>query len=300
MLNRNVTVAIRDLIPNQCYKFRLSGKSKMFNYDGVFTEFKAITHGYSEPTNFKWIDKTDKSVTVTWLDPEYKISQQKKDYYYEITVEPKCEECENLRLPVLRVPSDESSKIIQGLEPSKKYKITIETKFNIKIDQNCPTDYIEIERRGLNATVFATTLPPTPEMPIIFNITERTAMVNWTTAKVINENDTVWYTIRYRSINPNTTEKDDLGVDDTRRTMMTNTTLENLKRGKTYMVHLTVTSEELGQSQSSPAIIFKTVSLTNKSQVDLTQNLGMTENNLYMKGQKSIFSRHFNKLRERS
>ena len=297
MLNRDVTVAIRDLTPNLCYRFQLSGKSKKFNYDGVITEFKVVTHGYSEPTNFKWTDKTDKSVTVAWLDPEYKLSQEKKDYYYEITVKPQCEECGNLSLPKLRVPSEENSKQIQGLEPSKKYKITIETKFNIKIDQTCPTDYIRIKRNGLTATVLATTLPPTPEMPIISDITERTAMVNWTKAKVINENDPVWYTIRYTSINPNTTEKDDKGVDDTRRTKKNYTILENLKRGKTYKVHLTVTSEELGASEPSPAIIFKTISLTNQSQRDLTQNLGMNENNDYMKGQKLVFRRHINKLR---
>ena len=297
MLNRNVTVAIRDLIPNLCYRFQLSGKSKTFNYDGVITEFKVVTHGYSEPTNFKWTDKTDKSVTVTWLSPEFKLSPKKKDYYYEITVEPKCDECGNLSLPVLRVPSDKYSKIIQGLEPSKKYKITIETKFNTKIDQNCPTDYIKIERRGLNATVFATTLPPTPEMPIISNITETTAMVIWKKTKVINENDTVWYTIRYGSINPNTTEKDGKGVDDTRRTKLTNTTLKNLKRGRTYMVDLTVTSEELGASQRSPAIIFNTVSLTEQSQVDLTENLGMNENRRYMTGQKIVFNTLINEPR---
>ena len=298
MLNRDVTVAIRDLVPNRCYKFQLSGKSKTFNYDGIITEFKVVTHGYSEPTNFKWTDKTDKSVTVTWLDPEFKLSPKKKDYYYEITVERKCEECGNLSLPVLRVPSDKYSKEIQGLEPSKKYNITIETKFNIKIDQNCPTDYIKIEREGLKATVIATTLPPTPEMPIISNITERTAMVNWTKAEVIDDkNDTVWYTIRYSSIDPNTTEQLPGGVNDTRRTKMTYTKLENLKPGKTYKVHLTVTSEELGTSQSSPAIIFKTVSLTNTSKENLRENLGIIENEEYMKGQKLVFNMIINKLR---
>ena len=60
---------------------------------------------------------------------------------------------------------------------------------------------------------------------------------------------------------------------------------------------MTVTSEELGASESSPAIIFKTVSLTNQSQRGLTEDLGMNENKKYMKGQKLVFSRFINKRR---
>ena len=92
-------------------------------------------------------------------------------------------------------------------------------------------------------------------------------------------------------------KKTDKGVDDTRRTKLTNTTLKNLKRGRTYMVDLTVTSEELGASQRSPAIIFNTVSLTDQSQVDLTENLGMNENRRYMTGQKIVFNALINELR---
>ena len=243
-----------------------------------------MTHHFSEPTNFKLIGRSDKTLTVSWLDPEHKINNRGNDkYYYSITIQSENATFDN----ELRVESEENKKVIEGLEPSKKYKITIETKSNIKIDSLCPTNYIKINYNDLMATITATTRPLTPEMPNFTDVTETSAVISWNSHNSIIKDDSVWYTVEYNWIDPNTTKDMTPPVNDVRRTKRTSKKLENLKAGNTYKVHIKVNTDLLGESDASPGVIFKTISLTNDSQKNLREKLGIIKTEGDMESKKS-------------
>ena len=162
------------------------GKSEKYNYDGIKSNFTIMTHHFSEPTNFKLIGRSDKTLTVSWLDPEHKINNRGNDkYYYSITIQSENATFKNK----LRVESEENKKVIEGLEPSKKYNIRIATKSTIKIDNLCPTNYIKVIYNDLMATITATTRPLTPEMPNFTDVTETSAVISWKSHNSMIKND---------------------------------------------------------------------------------------------------------------
>ena len=274
--------------PTQCYKIKLSGKSEKYSYDGVVTDFKVAMHSYSEPTNFKLSEKTDKTLTVNWLDPEYRFFDGKKNYSYVISIKPKDSYDGPQELPKLRIDSKEHGKEILGLEASKEYEISIETKSKVKSDVICSTDYIKVTWVPLNATLTATTRLLTPIAPNITNITETSALVKWDESKVPSVNDTAWYTIEYRRIDPNTTKDYLPNSVDIRRTKGLSMKLKNLAAGAVYKIHMTVDTDLLGESEKSPAVIITTIALTNASTRDLRENLKIIKGENEMTGDYSI------------
>ena len=275
-------ITIRDLRPARCYTITLVAASSGYGYDGVTSKFGIFTNAFSEPTNFKLSEKTDQSLTVSWLPPEFKVEDKFDSFYYEITVET---EGSN-HSTTMRLEKIDTNKIIEGLESSTKYTISIETKTNIK-KKACPTDYIEWKRHITKAKIKATTRPATLSEPTITEINETSAIVSWenyTVSSRRQEPPIPLYTLEYRRINPNTSEDFISGMIEIRQTEKTSRTLANLAAGASYKIKIKVEIPGMGESGFSPAVIFTTVSLANKSVTYLRPNLKIIKAEEKMKG----------------
>ena len=267
--NNTLEITIRDLKPKLCYEISIFGGSN--EYDGVATDFRVFTNPFTQPMNFKKVAEEDTSLKLRWLKPEHKITDNDTFFGYNITLE-KVGGAKNgtvEKLPSLALKGSFTEKTITGLEPSQKYRISIETVSYFKNDY-CHSDYIDLKYHAMRPTIIATTLPATLSSPTVTNITETTVRVCW--SDLVNTQETRMYTLEYRRINQNTTKDFIEGVKETRQTIKTVKVLRSLAAGAAYEIKVRVETS-VGKSKFSPGVIFNTVALANKTRPNLREKL---------------------------
>lgn len=288
----NHTFTIGGLNSNTTYQLTVSAGSE-FGYGPSSDAFFVRTNEFTAPTYFKVVNKTDTTLTLSWQAPKYGWEMAMTNLengtmlYYKIIVYSKWnQKTGDIQMEVV-VNGTNTTTLVKNLVSAEEYHVTIEAMSS----RNVGSSYPNIVRKGTLESINATTRPATPEAPLIEQISQTHASIEWEKPSKVQGSDgydgsDISYTLRYTLMDP----KDDQATmkEIIIPLKQNQIILKELTEGSIYKISVKVKTS-FGESAYSPPAIAETL-VSEESYLDtLRKSLGINDVQDTIKSKQLIF-----------